>query len=128
MSEENVDLARNAWTPDSFLGLFDEYIVSDSREHPVPGLRDIAFGQGQVTEAFIDYWRTWDDYAIEPIEFIDAGQSVVVTVRERGTGKGSGVPVERPHFQVWTFRRGKLVRWEAFRSKVEALEAAGLSE
>jgi ketosteroid isomerase-like protein len=128
MSQENVELARNAWTPESFLGLFDEFIVTDMREHPVPGLRNIALGREQATEAFVSYWRTWDDYAIEPVEFIDAGQSVVVTVREHGKGKGSGVPVERPHFQVWTFRRRKLVRWEAFASKAEALEAAGLSE
>ena len=62
-------------------------------------------------------------------ETLDAiGQSVVVTVHEHGKGRESGVPVERPHFQVWTFRRGKLVRWEAFASEAAALEAAGLQK
>ena len=128
MSRENVEIVRNAWTADSFLGLFDEYIVADSRAHPVPGLPDISFGREQVTDAFLEYWRTWDDYAIEPVKFVDAGQSVVVSVHEHGKGRGSGVPVERPHFQVWTFRHRKLVRWEPFASEAEALEAAGLRE
>lgn len=128
MSQENVDLARNAWTPDGFIALFDEFIVTDMRQHRVPGLRDIALGREQAVEAFHSYWRSWDDYEIDPVEFIDAGQSVVVIVRERGVGKGSGVPVERDHFQVWTFRRRKLVRWEAFATREAALEAAGLSE
>jgi ketosteroid isomerase-like protein len=62
------------------------------------------------------------------VEFIDAGPSVVVVVHEHGRGKGSGIPVERQHFQLWTFRRGRIVRWEAFADKAQALEAAGLRE
>ena len=124
MSEENVELARNAWTPDSFLGLFDEYIVADSRAHPVPGLRDIGFGREQVTDAFLEYWRTWDDYAIEPVKFVDAGQSVVVTVHEHGKGRESGVPVDWTTYAVLWMRDGRIARAQAFLSRDEALEAA----
>ena len=128
MSQENVDLARRSWTADAFTELFDEHIVMDSRENPVPDLPEVQVGRDEAINAFRHYWGTWDEYAIDPVEFIDAGQSVVVVVHEHGRGKGSGVPVERQHFQLWTFRRGRIVRWEAFADKSAALEAAGLSE
>jgi ketosteroid isomerase-like protein len=128
MSEENVDLARRAWTAEAFTGLFDEYIVMDGRENPLPDVPEVVVGRDAVIDAFRHYWGTWSEYAIDPVEFIDAGQSVVVVVHEHGLGKGSGVPVQRNHFQLWTFRRGRLIRWEAFGSKSAALEAAGLRE
>jgi len=53
---------------------------------------------------------------------------VVVEVHERGEGKGSGVPFEQTHTQVWTLRDGKLVRWRLFTDRAEALEAVGLRE
>jgi ketosteroid isomerase-like protein len=74
------------------------------------------------------YWGTWEGYSLEAEELIDAGSSVVVVVRERGRGKGSGAPVERRWAQVWTFARGRIIRWELFPDKAAALEAAGLSE
>ena len=126
MSKTKVEIARSAWTADAFTALFDDYIVMDSRANPVPGLPLVEMGRDEVIKGFRQYWGTWDEYAIDPVEFVDAGQSVVVVVREHGRGKGSGVPVEREHFQLWTFRGGKLIRWEPFRSRAEALEAAGV--
>ncbi len=129
MSQENVDLARSAWTAEgAFVALFDESIVMDNRQYPLPDLPEVVFGRDDVIEAGRHYWGTWDEYAIDPIEFIDAGQSVVITVREHGRGKTSGVPVERQQTQVWTFRNGRIVRWELFGERADALEAAGLSE
>jgi ketosteroid isomerase-like protein len=128
MSPTNVELARNAWTSESFTALFDEFVVVDMRENTIPGLPTIALGRDEVEGAFRSYWESWDEYGIEPVEFIDAGQSVVVIVREHGRGKGSGVPVDRAHFQVWTFRSERLIRWEAYANRSEALQAAGLNE
>ena len=127
MSQENVDLARSAWTAEAFVALFDESIVMDGRQYPLPDLPEVVFGRDDVIAAVRHYWGTWDEYAIDPMEFIDAGQSVVITVRERGQGKTSGVPVERQQTQVWTFRNGRIVRWELFGERADALEAAGLS-
>lgn len=45
-----------------------------------------------------------------------------------GRGKGSGVEVEGDVAFVFTVRQGKLVRWQMFTSRAEALEAAGLAE
>ena len=61
-------------------------------------------------------------------EIFDADHKVVVVVFQRGVGRASGVPVERRVGQVWTVRDGMAVRWQIFKDRAEALEAAGISE
>jgi hypothetical protein len=84
MSRENVDLVRRSWTADAFTALFDEHIVVDSREFPLPDVPDFYIGRDEAINAFRHYWGTWDEYAIDLVELIDAGQSVVVVVNEHG--------------------------------------------
>jgi hypothetical protein len=52
----------------------------------------------------------------------------LLVVHEQARGKGSGVPHELRFAQVWRFHRGKVIRWELFPDKTDALEAAGLRE
>ena len=130
MSHENVDLVRRGIeSPDSFFALFDEHVVLDARNvTTLIDLDGVYVGREAVIEACRHYWGTWDDYALEAEDLIDAGQSVVVVVRERGKGKGSGAPFENHWAQVWTFRDGRMIRWEAFLDRATALEAVGLQE
>jgi hypothetical protein len=48
MSKENVDFARRSWTADAFTELFDEHIVLDSRENPVPDLPAVSVGRDEA--------------------------------------------------------------------------------
>ena len=129
MSEENLELVRRGLSDvDFFWSMLDEYVVWDLRRWPRLDLDDVHVGRDAVIKASRHYWGTWDDYSVEADELIDAGAGVVVILRERGRGKGSGVPFEQEHPQLWIFRRGRIIRWESFQSRAEALEAAGLSE
>jgi ketosteroid isomerase-like protein len=130
MSEENVErVRRGTESVDAFWGMLDEYVVWDLRNWPVTaGIDSVVVGRDAVIQASRRYWGAWDDYRMEIEEILDAGQSVVVVCREQARGKTSGVPVARQHAQLWTFRAGQIIRWESFRTTVEALEAAGLSE
>ena len=65
-------------------------------------------------------------YAVEPgTRRGRPSSSVVVTGRWAGKGTGSGVRLETPFSSALTLRNGKVVRYEWFRDKAEALEAAG---
>jgi len=129
MSEENLELVRRGIeSVETFWALLDEDVVWDLREFPVLDLHGVYEGRDAVIEASRHYWGTWDDYRLDAEELIDAGSSVVVAVREQGRGKGSGAPFDQRWAQVWTFRRGRIIRWELFPTKAAALEAAGLSE
>ena len=56
------------------------------------------------------------------------GDDVVVLLRQSGSGKGSGVPVESVFGWIYTVTEGRISRVRLFPSPEEALKAAGLSE
>jgi ketosteroid isomerase-like protein len=55
--------------------------------------------------------EVWDEFAVDPREFIAAGGRVIVTgdltVRARGTGGGAVVPF----VHIWELREGRIVSW-----------------
>jgi ketosteroid isomerase-like protein len=129
MSQENVELVRRGvQSVEVFWDLLDEYVVWDLRDYPTIDLESVYFGRDAVIKNSRRWWGAWTDYRLDAEELIDAGSSVVLVVNEQGRGKGSGAPFEKRWAQVWTFSRGRIVRWEAYPEKAAALEAAGLSE
>ena len=129
MSQENLErVRRGIESVDAFWEMLDEYVVWDLRGWPLPDLAAVYLGRNAVIEGSRRYWGTWDDYNVEPEELLDAHPSVVVILRERGRGKGSGAPFNRLHPQLWTFRGDRIIRWESFQSRDDALRAVGLSE
>jgi ketosteroid isomerase-like protein len=130
MAEENFErVRRGIESVDAFWAMLDEYVVWDlRRSSPAPDLDSVYVGRDAVIKASRHYWGTWGDYRVEPEELLDAGPSVVVILRERGRGKSSGAPFDRQHPQLWTFRGDRIIRWESFQTRAEALEAAGLQE
>ena len=69
-------------------------------------------------EAFREMW-------IEPEEFIDAGDKLVVPVRFGGQARHTGIELEFTFVHVWTMRDGKSIRMDVFETRREALEAVG---
>src|SRR3954452_4673535 len=65
---------------------------------------------------------------MEAEEVRAAGDTVLVSVRQRGVGRTSGVSVEGRYFTLWSFRGPKVIRIESFGDRAEALEAAGVAE
>ena len=129
VTAENVRMVeRGVASVDAFWEMLDDYVIWDLRGWPMPDLDPVYLGRDTVIRASRRYWGTWVEYHVEAEEILDAGQSVVVILHERGRGKGSGAPFEQRHPQLWTFRAGRIIRWESFRSRSEALEAAGLAE
>jgi ketosteroid isomerase-like protein len=70
---------------------------------------------------------SFGDIRLKVDEVVEADESsVVVTGRWTGEGTGSGVRLETHFSSLLTLRNGKVVRYEWFREKAEALEAGGL--
>ena len=114
--------------PADFFDLLDDEVEVDLRAFPLPDYAGVTRGRENAIRMWRRYWGTWADYSMELEEAMDAGDEVVIVLRESGTGKGSGVSLERRWANVWTFRAGKLVRLRLFETREQALEAAGLSE
>jgi ketosteroid isomerase-like protein len=135
MSQENVEIVREAWklymAHGSIVDAVLDYFAEDCVFEDFPDLPDPGTYVGKVglRERDRHFAEIWGDYVIEPVEFIDGGGDlVVVRVTIRGHGKSSGAPVDAPTAFVYEIRDGKVIRDRAFRSKSQALEAAGLSE
>jgi ketosteroid isomerase-like protein len=74
-------------------------------------------------ERFLDAWEQLD---IDVTELIDSGDQVVALVRFRGSGKGSGVPVEGgTDAHMWTVSDGRIVAVTLYQGTQEALKAIG---
>jgi ketosteroid isomerase-like protein len=86
-------------------------------------------GRGAIVDALEDWPNQWEDFRMDLIEIIDAGDEVAVSVtRHRGRGRECGIEMDFEVFYVQRGRNGKLARMEMFFSRAQALEAAGLSE
>jgi uncharacterized protein len=132
MSQENVEVVRRAHRlsrsdPEAFFSVCDPGIEWDmSRLMPEAA---IDHGHDGVRQFWRSWTGTWDDFEFNLEQALDAGgDEVVASVHQVGIGRGSGAGVEQRFGQVWTVRSGRIVRFCAFPSFEEAVEAVGLSE
>jgi ketosteroid isomerase-like protein len=125
-----VELVRRgyeAWNRsdvDAVVDLLDPDVEWRGYTHiPESGTLD---GRDEVRRWLERFLDAWDRLEIEVTELIDAGEQVVALVRFRGSGKGSGVPVEGgTDAHVWTVRNDRIVAVTLYRGTREALEAIG---
>ena len=84
-------------------------------------------GHAGVRKAFDSWFEVWAWMQVEIVDVVEAGDRVLVTLRQRAKGKGSEVEVEIESFNVYTVRDGKLTRLELYTEREPALAAAGLT-
>ena len=131
MSQENLEALRcayDAWARGDFSRreLFDRNIEGVwAAELPDP---HVDKGLEALFASSREWLSTWEEFRLEAEAFLLAQDKVVVLVVLRGKGKGSGAEVATRAAHVWTMRRNKAIRVEAYMDRARALEAAGLSE
>ena len=80
----------------------------------------------EVQRFFDEEWEAFDEVTVEPEEFFERGDQIVVFARTRFHPAGSTAAVENRTGHLWTMRDGVAVRCEVFAHREHALEAAGL--
>ena len=90
-----------------------------------PGTRR---GADEFNRAIASVFATWDEVHFDTERVIDSGDDVVGLGVLRGQLHASGMEVDSPHRQIWTFRDGQAIRMRWFNTHRETLEAAGLAE
>ena len=130
MSQENVVLVQRFYQQYFTTGELPSEFLDENCEvhdHDTPD-QGVYHGIAGVERWLRDWDDAWAEWNIEPQEFIDAGDSVVVVVRMHATGMGSGVELDRQDAVVYRFRDDKMLQADYYNSKEQALEAAGLSD
>ena len=130
ISEQNVEViervlaAGNSGDFETILALHHpdwEGVIA--QEYPVAG----TWRGLEGLRGFVEEWlEAWDEFRIEPDEFIDGKDAVVVAVRYWGRGKGSGVEITDRWFYAYKLRDGKIIGWRPWPNRTEALRAVGL--
>jgi ketosteroid isomerase-like protein len=84
-------------------------------------------GRDQVVTFLRSFIAAWEEHEmhINELRELDDGR-VLVLFTERARGRGSGVETVHEPAALWTVRKGKVVRLEAFSDPVEARRRAGL--
>ena len=132
MPEDALTIVRQVFEamesndPDTALALYQD----DVEWHPAKDEPETAplHGKLELQGMFLKWVTAFDDFRLEPIEFIDAGGAVVVPVHVTGNLHGSGAEVANDETMVFWLREGKIAEVREFRTKPEALAAAGLPD
>jgi ketosteroid isomerase-like protein len=132
MSENNVQLIRrvaeafNRGGPSAAL----PYLDPEVEWHDVPDQPEatVHYGHEGFLHAFEIFLEPFAEFTYEPEELRVLGDRVLVVGRTRGRGVESTAEFTQDLASVWTVRADKVVEARFFRSRAEALEAAGLSE
>jgi uncharacterized protein len=123
----NVDAAREAYEAfsrgdmDALREMFAEdaeWITSD--ELPLGGRTQ---GREAIIENFSQLPNYWSEFSVEPDQYIDGGDDVVVHGTQHG--KGDGGSFDAPFLHLMHFENGKLTRGEFEADSAKALKALG---
>ena len=131
MSQENVEVVKAAY--DAFNREDLDAVFKDA----APGAEtDFSralgpwrgvFGLDQIRRVMEEFRETWESARLQPHEFIEAGDLVVVPSTQHLKGRG-GIEVSASATSVWTIRNGAIERVTMYQERQDALEALGLSE
>lgn len=131
MSAQNVELVRAA------LEAFNEGGIDRALAYVAPDLEfDFSralgpnrgvYGLDQTRAVLDDLAGTWESLRIEPQEFIEAGEQVIVPWTLYVTGR-DGIEVRARTTWAFTVRDGAVARMCMYQERRDALVAARLSE
>lgn len=146
MSQENVEVVRSTFEPFDGVNLAEvDWSTEVVREalgraySPDLELTTLAIPLGlDVRDSYrgldgvVEYLRTWlepfSEYQVENLDYVDAGECVLVPSRQWGVGSESRARVELELTTLYQVRDGRITRVHQYDTMDEALEAAGLSE
>lgn len=132
MSQENVEIVKRAyeaWSRGDVAAVFEQYHPDvehwDRADDPDATVRR---GRDALVAYFAQLSEAYAEMQMEPKEFIDAGDWVVVPVRVTVRGRASGATGEGDQVFVYRLQAGKVAEVREYRDKAEALKAAGVDE
>ena len=137
MSQKNVEIVKRTYD-----GINDAYKTGDYLQpieevcHPDVVLRTSGMfpesgeyhGYAGLREFTSSQAEAFEQMSVQPAEFVDAGDQIVVPVRFGGTARHTGIETTFSVAHVWTILDGKVSRLDMYQSREDALKAVGLSE
>jgi ketosteroid isomerase-like protein len=130
MAQTNVDRLQAGYEAlgrgdyESVRELLDPKIVLRDRPE-APDARSYRGYEGMLV-TLRDTSDSFEDFRLDPEQFFEHADKIVVILSMTGRGRTSGVPVEERIAHLWTLRAGLAIELRAFTDPADALQAAGL--
>jgi ketosteroid isomerase-like protein len=131
MSQENVEIVRagiDAYNRGDWEAVLKDagpgFELDMSR---ALGPQNEVYGRDQVPRFWAEFAEGWESVRVEPHEFIEQRDNVVVPWTLHLIGRDR-IEVQARVTLVWTFRDGALERICLYQDRADALEAVGLRE
>ena len=130
MSQENVALVRSGFSAfeQGDLSRMLDLMVDDLVTYRADPDGATYHGKEGFLEATADWTEGFSEWAVVPEKFIDAGDFVLVHVRQIVRGETSGISVEGAFWFVFEVHDARVTRLSFYVREIEALEAVGLRE
>lgn len=131
MSKENVEVVRDQFAATNerdFPRAMSHYAEDVELVVDANAFLDAGTFKGRhaVGQWFADWLTTFEpDYRFDIEEARDLGDAVLLVVNHQGRGRASGAEVHGQNGYLYGLRDGKIVRVALYRSRADALEAAG---
>jgi ketosteroid isomerase-like protein len=132
MSKENVALIRAIY--DAFavgdlagvLGRMNPDIVWNEAENFPYADRNPHVGPDAIVNGvFARLIGEWDGFAVAPEEFLDAGDTVIITGRYLGAYKATGKSIHAQFVHMWRVASGKAARFQQYTDTLQAARVTG---
>ena len=136
--ETNVEIAREAYRDladalrsGDLAGVIERWCDPEIVLQPAgvfPDSASVMHGHEGMLSFLSMQMEAFEALEVVPLEFIGAGNQVVVPVRFGGRARHTGLEIDFSLVHVLTLRDRTLLRMDAYASRPEALEALGLSD
>jgi ketosteroid isomerase-like protein len=127
MPAANADIMRSAFEAfargdlDGVLALCDPEIVLKDPQRTGTTFR----GSEGIRRFWQEWLENWQEYRVEPKEFEEHGDEVLVRAEQSGRGRLSGIELRQDLFSVAHLRDGKVVEYRLYTNRDDALASMG---
>ena len=130
MSQENVDRLRKSLDHLAVTGEPDWSLLHEDIEIYDHDILDAGDYRGHSGFGkWLEEWASaFSEFSLDPKEYLDVGNAVIVLFQMKATGAGSSITVEREDAMVCKMRDQKVVRIDYYNNREQALKAVGLEE
>jgi uncharacterized protein len=143
MSEQNVELIRATFEPlegQNLVEMMNSFESPESRamleavyspdieitwNANAPD-RGPYHGIDGLIRAYREWLASFEEFYVEPADFIDAGDHVIVPMVQRGKGLASGVLTEGEFTHIYSIEDGRIARIREYETLEEAKREAGV--
>ena len=132
MSQENTDLIRaiyDAFAAGDMAGVLGrmspDIVWNEAENFPYADGNPYVGAEAILGGVFARIASEWDGFHVEPEQFLDAGDTVIMTGRYAGSWRGTGQAMNPQVAHIWTCADGKVVRFQQLVDTLAVARAMG---